>query len=147
VRRRYDRYVGAGALLCAFQLYRALLLPFVNTWMLWSLLGKLALPISNAFWFAQAALLAACLALSIPLRALLHVPVQLFAVCFSASTASRLCPAPASWAAAGACAGGVLALQLALSVAAPALIAASVQASPVRSFVPHVQVKRSLFVA
>lgn len=142
---RSDQCASAGVLLCAFQLYRVLLLPFANTWMLWSLLDKLAVPIPTALLASLAALLATCYRLSMRHRALMHVPVQLVAMGLSAAGAARCCPAQRQGAVAVGCAGGTLAVQVALSALVPAVIAEMAQASAPRTFLPHVQAKRSLF--
>jgi hypothetical protein len=131
--------------LCIFQIYRVLLLPFANTWMLWSLISRLDLKVSNLMLAGQAAAATACLLLSVRLRALLHVPVQLLTVCCAASAAARLCGPPQSRALMAACMGGVLSTQLLVSLAAPILLTVTLDSGSFRSFVPHVQAKRSLF--
>ena len=136
-----------GLVLCIFQLYRVFLLPFANTWMLYSLIDKLQVSISSGMCMLQGFLLGSCFFLSIRMRALLHVPVQLVSVCFSASVASKVCPASGTLPMVTLCMSSVLSLQLALGVAVPMLISFSCEAGSCRSFVPHVQAKRALFHA
>ena len=143
---RYDQsYVPYGFVLCIFQLYRAFLLPFANTWMLYSLIGKLELKVSIVMCYLQSVLLCACFVLPTRTRAALHIPVQLVSVSFSASVASRLCPASTSLTTLSVCIGSVLSAQHVMTMAVPIALAMSFQEGPCRSFVPHVQAKRSLF--
>ena len=142
---RYDHYLNYGLILCVFQVYRLLLLPFANTWMLWSLLHKLEIRLSDSVLLTQAALLISCFAFSLRLQTPLLIPVQLLAVCFSATAAARVCPATATTAAVLSCMSGVMCLQLTLSVGMPLLLTRLIEARACRSFVPHVQAKRALF--
>ena len=145
---RYDQnYVPYGMVLCIFQLYRVFLLPFANTWMLYSLLEKLEVSISLSTCGIEGALVACCCAIPARMRTLLHVPIQLISVSFTASVASKLCPASGSLTVLSICMGSVLSLQLALTMVLPVLLAVSFEAGSCRSFVPHVQAKRSLFQA
>lgn len=145
--RRADHNLWYGYILCVFQIYRTVLLPFANTWMLWSLLLRMDVRVSAPALAAQLAAALACLLLSVRLRALLHVPVQFLTVCCAASAAARLCAPPQPRAAMAACVGGVLSVQLAVSVAVPLLLTVTLDYSGAarRSSVPHVQAKRALF--
>lgn len=145
---RYDHYLNYGLVLCVFQVYRVFLLPFANTWMLWSLVNKLELQITLPMWLSQALLLGSCYLFSFKLRFLLRVPVQLVTVCFSSSTAVRCCGGPSSSGSyALACLCGIMWLQVVLGIIAPGLITHRLESSSCRSFVPHVQAKRSAFQA
>jgi hypothetical protein len=135
-----------GIVLCIFQVYRVVLLPFANTWMLWSLIIKLQLTVSDGLWLTQAILLISCFFLSLRVRALLHVPVQLVTVCFSASTAARMCSTSGA-APVMLCMSSVMLMLMVFSVAVPIVITYSIKVNALRRFVPHVQAKRSLFHA
>lgn len=140
-----DHYLNYGLVLCVFQVYRVFLLPFANTWMLWSLVKKLELKITLFMWVTQGLLLVGCYLCSIKLRALLNVPVQLVTVCFSASTAVRCCSHPEFGLVVLGCMCGIMWMQIALSIVAPGLIMHMLESSTCRSFVPHVQARRSAF--
>lgn len=143
---RYDHYLNYGLVLCVLQVYRVFLLPFANTWMLWSLVNKLEFEISLSMWLSQGLLLGSCYLFSFRVRSLLRVPVQLVTVSFSSSTAVRCCGGPHnSGGFALACLCGVMWLQIVLGIVIPGLIIHRLEMSSCRSFVPHVQAKRSVF--
>lgn len=139
---RYDHYVNHSIALCVFHVYRACLLPFANTWMLWSLVAKLGITVSNALWATQAALLVSCIA--IRSKPLLHAPLQIVTLCFAASSASRLCTSTQGGPLVVACMGGVMLFQAALGLLVPVVLACSLQRDKCRSFMPHVQPRRAL---
>jgi hypothetical protein len=142
---RYDHYLNYGLVLCVFQVYRVLLLPFANTWMLWSLVNKLEFEVTTSMWMLQGLLLAGCYMFAFKMRSLLHVPVQLVTVCVAASTAVRCCTRPDSGGYGLLCMCGIMWLQIVLSIIVPGLIQHRLEATSCRSFVPHVQAKRSVF--
>jgi hypothetical protein len=144
---RYDHYLNYGLVLCVFQVYRVFLLPSANTWMLWSLVKKLGFEITLSMWISQGLLLGSCYLFSFKLRSLLRVPVQLVTLCFSSSTAVRCCGGSSSSVGLNglACTCGIMWLQIVLGIIAPVLIMHRLELSSCRSFVPHVQAKRSAF--
>jgi len=129
---------------CVFQVYRGLLLPVANTWMLWSLFHKLDVRVTPHLVLAEAALLALCYlcAYCLRLRFMLVVPVQLVTVLLSATVAASTCGADGSPQRSVLCVAFVCALQLLLGLVLPLLVGHALDARRGRRFMPHVQAKR-----
>lgn len=139
---RYDHYLHHSIVLCFFQVYRICLVPCANTWMLWSLFRKLNISVSNATWVAQALVLASCML--IQKQPLLHDSLQFVTLCFSASTATRICPSSASKPMSLVCLGGVMMFQAAVGLLARLAAIDYAESTRSRDFLPHVQPRRPM---
>lgn len=145
--RRYEHYVSYGLVLCVFQVYRTVLLPNANTWMLWSLTQKLGIEVTASMHIMQGALLCLCFIFARRVPFLLSVPVQLLTVVFSASTAVSMCGPLETDPNALVCMTAVTCMQLAVGLALPAVMLYFRDAHDNRSFMPHVQAKRWILQA
>ena len=139
---RYDHYLNYGLVPCIFQIYRAMLLPIANTWMLWSLIHKIGLELSAFVLISEGVVLSMCYVLAVKMRFMLNVPVQLVTVVFSASIAAGTCGPSHVPSRSVLCMCCITLMQLFLGVVLPMLLLCLLDMHSGRSFMPHVQAKR-----
>ena len=128
-------------------MYRLVVLPVANTWMGWSLLSKLGVRPGPVAVTALAVGFVALLTAGLRVRTLLHAPLQLASVIFSAASTPQVCAKAFGVEPTGLrCMAAVSLLQFTVGVVLPSIMVhiVDLRTSTAKHYLPHVQAKRGL---
>lgn len=144
----YEQHLSyGGAIFQMFHVYRLVVLPVANTWMGWSLLSKLGVRPGPIAVTALAIAFVGLLAAGLRVRALLHAPLQLASVVFSAASTPQVCDKAFGVEPTGLrCMAAVSLMQFTVGVLLPSIMIhiVDLRVSTAKHYLPHVQAKRVL---